>query len=157
MTTRQSTKRSNSTKRAYITYSPDFIMRFPGREVRGYDTTYVPIVDYMSQVHISKDDLKEYTKYLADKGYVYDRLYRPVNSDYIDKHSRFYEVSIPLSAYKRTLKQADKKTVERSGIDSKKQPFWGNYYFEETQGAMADLARKTRARRRRSGKTSLRF
>lgn len=162
MTTRQSPKISKSTERAYIIYSPDYIMRDPEREKRGFDTKYVPIVDYNSWTPMSNDNMKEYTKKLADKGYVYDRLYRPVNSDYIDKHSRFYQVSVPLSTYKRTLNQIDKKTLERSGIRTKhpspkKHPDWGLYHFEVSEGVMADLARKTRARRRRSGRTSLRF
>jgi hypothetical protein len=156
MATRKS--RSNMTNRGDIIYSPDYVTRSPGRDIKGYDKKYVPLVlNYPEpEARFSKDDMIEFTKYLADKGNVYDRLHRPVNSDYIDKHSRFYEVSVPMSTYKRTLKQAYNKTKERGDKLRPKHPDWGTYYFEELEVAMADLARKTRARRRRSGRTSLR-
>lgn len=154
MTTRKSTKRTVSPpKRMYIDYTPDLQIKEPGKY-----THYVPFVieGYTSRKPV-------YNNYLGDSAHwnvVYDRRGRPLNEfDLIDKPPRHYEVSVPRATYDRAYKKILKIAELRDeadrirGISGENKPF---NVREVSREVMADLARRTRARKRRSGKTSLR-
>ena len=157
MTTRKTTKKTASSKRGYINYTPSlkYIDRYK-------EAHLVPYVIYGEK---SKEPM--YDDYLMDRAYfglVRDRRgMRQLNEfDFIDKKlPRHYEVSVPKATYDRALKKIDKIAALRDKADRIRGIYGGIdrpfNYREAGFEVMADLARKTRARRKRTGLSSLRY
>ena len=161
MTTRKSTKRPASSKRMYIDYFPDLRMRTLQRDDRNYSYSKpVPVV-LSASLPMSEDNmssLRYHVKDTAYKGLLYDRAGRLIRPDDFKAFPRVYEVSVPKTSYKRALKKAQKITDERidSYIKEGRDYELGSVMDEDLYRVVGDLARRTRARRRRSGRTSLR-
>ena len=92
------------------------------------------------------------TSYLAENGWLYDRSNRRVNPSDVKKH-RHHVVSIPGSTFDRFY---GKVLQEHPGTGSDYKSDYIRPDFEGLQYELHRLATRTRARRRRSGKTSLR-
>lgn len=88
------------------------------------------------------------TSYLAEKGWLYDRSNRRVNPSDVKKH-RHHVVSISGSTFDRFYGKVLQEHPD-TGSDYRRPDFEGLQY------ELHRLATRTRARRRRSGKTSLR-
>lgn len=153
MTTRKSTKRTASPKRMYIDYTPDLQYKDTDRY-----SHYVPYVIYGETPR--KPLHTEYIDQHSAVGLVYDRNGRRLNQfDLIEKLPRHYEVSVSKATYDRALKKIDKIATLREDADRIRGLSWDEMPFHRREAAhevMADLARRTRMRKRRSGKTSLR-
>ena len=157
MTTRKSTKRTASPKRGYINYTPG--LKYIDREKDAHLVPYVIYGEYSKE--------PAYESYLMDRAYfgqVRDRRgMRQLNEfDFIDKKlPRHYEVSVPKATYDRALKKIDKIAALRDEADRIRGIYDGVdcpfNYREAGFEVMADLARKTRARRKRTGLSSLRY
>ena len=154
MTTRKSTKRTASPKRGYINYTPG--LQYKDDSKHSHHVPFVIYGDSPREPH--------YIYYLEDYahfGMVRDRDGRRVSEfDFVDKDlPRHYEVSVPKATYDRALKKIDKIAALRDEADRIRGYTGLDAPFNRREAAhevMADLARRTRARRRRSGKTSLR-
>lgn len=137
----------------YLNYFPDF-------NVKVGSAKYVPLTEHQYD-HRSERHWRGYIDENAMFYELYDRQNRriPRKDDLIEKkYLRHREVSVPRSTYIRTVNKALQAIDDRCAADPVLS--WENernYEFEEKNRALADLARRTRARRRKSGKTSLRY
>ena len=92
------------------------------------------------------------TTYLAENGWLYDRSNRQVNPSDVKKH-RHHVVSIPGPTFDRFY---GKVLQEHPGPEPPYRSDFRRPDFEGLQYELHRLATRTRARRRKSGKTSLR-
>lgn len=161
MTTRKSTKKSASSKRVYIDYLPDLRMRMARKDDKNYKYSKpVPVV-LSADLPMSEDNMYSIRYHVvknADGGHLYDKSGRLMRREDFKAFPRVYEVSVPETTYRRALKKAHEITDKRLEYYDKKGINYGfNYVIPEDEyRVIGDLARKTRARRRRSGRTSLR-
>ena len=167
MTTRKSTKKSESSrKKYYISYSPSVMYRSPEIMIkkRGY-TSFVP---YAVPRSYTVGDFSKHQRDLLTKGEVYsagyrgelyDSDYNPIRYDWDEAHKyRVHDIPISEHAYNRAHDNAYKKAVKKSEMLKKEFPrAMDNIYGEEIYREFGDLARrKIRARLRKNKRTSLR-
>lgn len=157
MTTRKLTTRKRrpaSSKTRFINYTPG--LQYKDESKHSHPVPYV--------IYGASPREPHYIYYLEDDahfGHLRDRDGRRVNEfDFIDKDlPRHYEVSVPKATYDRAQKKIDKIAALRDEADRIRGYTGMDAPFnirEASYEVMADLARRTRMRKRKSGKTSLR-
>lgn len=136
-----------------------YLNDFPDFKVKVGSSEYVPVIDHQygrrSEGHW-RNEIDDWARYYG----LYDKQNRPIQrkGNHIEiKRLRHREVSVPRNSYIRAINKAIQRFDDRCAADpSLNMTKERDYEFEEYNRALSDLARRTRSRRRMSGKTSLR-
>lgn len=162
------TGKSYDKKRNYIVYSPTLKIRerlppIDFGKKKYLESPYVWSDTIRGSIKDIYDDEGIRARQFAYEDELFDLKNHPVDVSNVKKH-RIHIVQIPERVYERATKRGYKKAHEI--IDnsrdiplraSLREPVVGGIMWEEINKELKKVASKTRARRKRTGKTSLRY